>query len=174
MHWFYIMNCSENINEIQKLIVQFSHCILYTWVIGVFAHEPKRGTRVYIEYVNANSVDRATMGNLNYYLVNRSRHIIGVSGARIESVNNNGVVLLLPGKNVSRKRLEKLTQPADLRFVILDKVATRKHPNRPWKLNSELSKKGIFEFVDSRGNKIDSAKQPDEFIKKKLLAVQNH
>ena len=126
--------------------------------------EPRTGTRVSLSTIRK-APSREQTAEICTYLTNRSRQVLGVKRARIDRVTDGTFVLLLPGTKVSRENVDLLVEAASLEFYHLDNVATRRHPNRPWKLKLPASRGAPYIFLGPEGKRIDSGEDPLDFLK---------
>lgn len=125
---------------------------------GCSEMEPRHGTRVTIAFPAGKPLGRKQLMTVSQYLVTKGRLVLGVRNPRVDEVQKGSLVLLLPGRKVSLRNVRKLVDPSSIDLYHLTRVATRKSPNRPWKLKVPPSVKSGYLFVGPKGQRIDSRK----------------
>lgn len=118
--------------------------------------EPRHGTRVVIE-LEGSSASRDKIAATSRYLMKRAAGALGATRARVASVTDGSLVLLLPGKRVSRKGAERLLETSSLEFYHLKSVSTKAHPNRPWRLLPRTKADSPYIFVGPNALRVTSA-----------------
>lgn len=126
--------------------------------------EPRTGTRIVLAF-SGRAPTREQTARVSDYLVRRARYALGASRARVESVTDSSLVLLLPGKRVTRKEAAVLTERASLEFYHMKSVATRRHPDRPWELKERSTPGAPYIFVGSDAQRIDSNDPSDDLLR---------
>lgn len=133
--------------------------------IGCSEVEPPHGTRVTFACELKSAKDRQKISDLGRFLRERSTVVLGVNRARVDSVTDNSMVLMLPGKKLSNAEVGKLLDGSGLEFYHLKNVATKANPDRPWKIT--VPKKADQPFIFKNGSTIiDSRKSPKDLLTK--------
>jgi preprotein translocase subunit SecD len=115
-----------------------------------------------------------TLGQLSRYLLGRSQSVLGVDGPRVESVSARGLILLLPGRKVRRGDLDKLLERTSLEFYRLANVATKQHPERPWRIRFPKTAEEHYTFIGPDAQRLVSANEAREVLKKVVGAPANN
>jgi len=123
---------------------------------GCGGAEKGYGTRVTFDLPSDKPVSREKIAALSKYLSLRANALLEMEGARVDSVTDDSVVLLLPGRKVAAKQMEKLLSGAGLEFYHLGNVATRKHPNRPWRVKTPSGPDDAYLFTGPKAARVDS------------------
>lgn len=127
--------------------------------------EPNTGTRVTYAFPGGKPISREELSALSHYLMVRAQTDLGVAGPRVDSVTDTSLVLLLPGKKASKADVAKLTQRTSIELYHLANVATRRSPNRPWKLKVPAGREKAYLFIGPGAKRIDSAQDPGAVLK---------
>ena len=127
--------------------------------------EPSTGTRVTYAFPGGKPIAREDLPALSHYLMVRAQTELGVTGARVDSVTDTSLVLLLPGKKASKTDVAKLTQRTSIELYHLARVATRRSPNRPWKLRAPAGNSESYLFTGPDAKRIDSREEPESVLK---------
>lgn len=135
---------------------------------GCSEFEPRHGTRVTFAFDTAQPITRDQLAAVSRYLVARGRHLLNVRGPRVDSYTGHSLILLLPGKRIPESEVAKLIQPFSIELYHLSNVATRSHPNRPWKITVPSEPGGAYLFVGPNARLIDSKKDPAE-VRREIL-----
>lgn len=136
----------------------FTICIII--LQGCSDFEPKTGTKVVFTFPNNKPVSREKLAAVSRYLIARGEQVLGVRAPRVDKVTDRSLVLLLPGKTVSRKEAEQFIQSASIELYHLTSVATKNHPDRPWKIKAPSTRNGPYLFTGPNARQIDSQKDP--------------
>ncbi len=134
-------------------------------VFGCSRLGPKTGTRITFVFPKGEHIRRERLAELSRYLIMRCSGTLDVQNARVESVTNSSLVLLLPGKRVSVSDAAKILEGTGLEFYHLKKVATKAHPNRPWRLRLPTSTSGSYIFSGPDAERIDSQRHKELLLK---------
>lgn len=127
--------------------------------------EPRTGTRVTVTFGTKKPISREQLVSISKYLTTRGDLVLGVRNPRVDSVTGKSLVLLLPGKKVSKADIGKLIQPYSIELYHLGSVATDRSPNRPWKLKVPNTATGPFLFLGPNAERIDSHKDPRALLR---------
>lgn len=126
---------------------------------------PKTGTRITFAFPKGGHVRRERLAELSRYLIMRCSGVLDVHNARVESVTNDSLVLLLPGKRVSAADAAKLLKGTGLEFYHLKKVATEAHPDRLWQMRLPTRASGSYIFLGPSATRIDSQLHKELLLK---------
>ena len=126
--------------------------------------EPQHGTRVVFGFPSKTPT-REQIASVCGFLVRRARYVLGARRARVESVTESSLVLLLPAKKVSRKDAAALTERASLEFYHLKRVATALRPNRLWELKERATPDSPYIFAGPDAQRIDSSDPSDDLLR---------
>ena len=129
-------------------------------VSGCSELEPKTGTRVTISIETAKPITRPQLAAVSRYLTLRGGLLLGLSGARISSVSDDSITLLLPGKNVPREDVNRLIEPYSIELYHLTNVVTDKNPLRAWKMKPPSTPGGSYLFSGPDATLVDSRREP--------------
>lgn len=143
----------------RKCAVAVVACIAII-VQGCSEFEPRHGTKVTFAFETSKPITRAQLAAVSRYLVARGRHLLNVKGPRVDKYTGYSLTLLLPGKRIPRQELAKLIQPFSIELYHLTNVATKAHPNRPWKITVPSESGGAYLFVGPNARLIDSKRDP--------------
>ncbi|MCE5197658.1 MAG: hypothetical protein ABFD54_13670 [Armatimonadota bacterium] len=138
--------------------------VIIAVIAGCSGFEPKTGTKVTLAFQQGTDVPREKLAELCGYLVDRSKGVAAVDKPRVDSVSDDSLVLLLPGKRVSRRNVNRLIEKTSIDFYHLSAVATKKHPGRPWKLVSASGENNAYIFADHNSHRINSSSQQHELM----------
>lgn len=120
--------------------------------------EPKTGTRVVFAFPAGKKISREQLVAISQYLKTKGELVLGLKGPRVDSVDPHTLTLLLPGKKISREQINRLIEPASIELYHLSRVATRKSPDRPWRLKVPSTPKSPYFFLGPNAQRIDSLK----------------
>ena len=132
---------------------------------GCSNFEPKTGTRVTYTFPGNKPITRDTLAGVSRYLMTKGQTALGVKGPRIDSVTDISLVLLLPGKKIPAADIVKLTQATSIELYHLSNVATRRYPDRPWKLKSPSTPTKSYLFLGPEAKRVDSHKDPQALLR---------
>lgn len=110
------------------------------------------------------AISRSQLLTISNYLTTKGRLVLGVKGPRVDDVRKDYLVLLLPGKKVPAVKVKRLIEPTSIELYHLSRVATKKSPDRPWKIRVPSSVKGPYLFLGPNAQRIDSHKDPKALL----------
>jgi len=132
---------------------------------GCAQMEPTSGTRVTFVFAGDKHISRKDIVNVSHYLMARGRAVLDVPQPRVDKVTSRSLILLLPGRKVSRSDVAKLTESTSIELYHLTSVATKDHPDRPWKMKIPKSKDSAYLFTGPNAVLIDSKKDHNDLLK---------
>lgn len=138
--------------------------IAISLLAGCSEIEPKTGTRVVFTIRSARPIGREKTAELSRYLITRSEAILRVDKPRVECVEPRSITLLLPGHRVPREKVELLIESASLELYHLKTVATRKHPDRSWKLKLPKAPGAPYIFTGPDARRIESVRDKQDLL----------
>jgi len=135
---------------------------------GCSEFEPRHGTKVTFAFDTGKPVKRDQLAAISRYLIAKGRMLLGVRGPRVDDYSEHTLVLLLPGKKVPKSDVEKLIHPHSIELYHLASVATKAHPNRPWKVKIPGKPGEAYLFAGPGAQLINSIKEP-EALRREVL-----
>ncbi len=145
-----------------KLILVFLSTLA---LCGCSMLEPKSGTRIVFELPNE-GITREETADLSRYFIKQSSALLGADRARVDRVDKDELVLLLPGKSVNREDAEKLINIPNIELYKLGSVQTKNHPERHWRLIYPTLENPAYIFAGPNAIRINSEKEPQEVLKR--------
>jgi preprotein translocase subunit SecD len=148
---------------------RWSACVVVASLVlaaGCSGTRPKSGTLVTFDLPQGRQVKRERLAALSRYLIMKSAAVLDVEKARVESVDSNSLVLLLPDKNVSRAEANKLLTGTGLEFYHLKNVSSKAHPDRPWKMRAPTRSDGSYILTGPGGLRLDNRRDPKLVLSK--------
>jgi len=133
--------------------------------VGCSSLGPKTGTRITFAFPKGEHIRRERLAELSRYLIMRCSGVLDVQNARVESVTNDSLVLLLPEKRISMEDAAKLLKGTGLEFYHLERVATKSHPDRPWQMRLPTRTSGSYIFSGPDAKRIDSQRHKELLLK---------
>lgn len=127
--------------------------------------EPSTGTRVTFIFPGNKPIARDQLAAISRYLSIRGQSELGIKGPRVDSVTDTSLVLLLPGKKIPTADIAKLTQRTSIELYKLSDVATKRSPDRPWKIRPPSTPTGPYLFLGPGAKRIDSRDESDAVLK---------
>lgn len=137
---------------------------------GCSEFEPRHGTKVTFVFDAGKPVKRNQLASVSKYFISRGRMLLGVNAPRVADYSKHSLVLLLPGKKVSKSDAQKLVQPYSIELYHLANVATESNPNRPWKIKVPSTPTGPYLFVGKGARLIDSHKDSAD-VRNEVLGI---
>lgn len=139
--------------------------MLLAALTGCSEIEPGSGTRVTITVVGPKPTREQT-AELCRYLVRRSADVLNADRARVESVRDGRVFLLLPGMRITAKQADRLLDTASIEFYYLRHVASEREPDRPWRVTVPDVERASYLFAGPGGEMIDSRREPRKVLER--------
>ena len=139
-------------------------CIILA-LAGCYNLEPKTGTRVTFAFSSKQPIKRSKIAELSRYLVMRCDNVLNVKRARVETVTDDSLVLLLPGKRIPPKTVGKLLERSSIEFYHLKNVITKAHPERKWNIKMHTDGSGGYIFSGPDAQRIDSRTDNADVLK---------
>ncbi len=140
---------------------------------GCIEIEPKTGTRVTVDIKTAKPITRPQLAAVSRYLTLRGGLLLGVNGPRVASVSDYSITLLLPGKKVPKKEVDRLIEPYSIELYHLSSVATEKNPNRAWTMRAPSKAGGSYLFSGPDAAYIDSRLDPKALLAEVVDTAHN-
>lgn len=153
-------------------MVSFARCSVWVvvalvlFVAGCSSTRPKSGTLVAFDLPQGGQVKRERLAALSRYLIMKSAAVLDVENARVESVDGDSLVLLLPDKKISRADANKLLSGTGLEFYHLKNVASKAHPDRPWKMRTPTRSDGSYILTGPGALRLDNRRDPKLVLSK--------
>ncbi len=122
------------------------------------------GTLVTFAFPTGKHLSRPTVAKLSRYLVMRSGGVLGVENARVESVTESTLTLLLPDKRLVQEDIGRLLVGTGLEFYHLRGVATKQHPDRPWHIEVPARALQPYVFTGPDDRRLDSHVDVDAIL----------
>ena len=142
-------------------------CLITACFIVIFAgcseFEPQTGTKVTFSFLSGKPIKRSKIAELSRYLVMRCDSVLNLRRARVETVTDDSLVLLLPGKRIPKKEAGKLLERSSIEFYHLKNLITKGHPDRKWSIKMRDGGGYIFSGPDAQ--RIDSQTDSNDLLK---------
>ena len=165
------------IRAFKILCLMLAACIILA-LTGCSDLEPKTGTRVTFAFLSKQPLKRSKIAELSRYLVMKCDNVLNMRRARVETLTDDSLILLLPGKRVPSKEVNKLLQRSSIEFFHLKNVITKAHPERKWSIKMSVDDSGGYIFsgpdaqrIDSRTDKVDVLNEIVDYPKTKPIIV---
>lgn len=139
--------------------------LVFAALAGCSEVEPRSGTRVTLRVLE-DDAGREEIADVSRYLIRRSADVLDADRARVESVKDGRIVLLLPGVRVTRKEAARLLDTASIEFYHLKNVASEGAPDRPWRIRVPETGRASYLFAGPDAQLIDSRREPEEVLKR--------
>lgn len=152
-------------NKFARLLSGMGAVCLAAFVCGCSDIEAPTGTKVEFVSISGKPMEREKVAELSRFLIRKSSSLIGIAKPRVDSITDNSLTLLLPGKKVSRKSIAKITEQSSVEFYHLKNVITKEHPNRPWRMMYRSGERDPWVFAGPDAQRIDSQQDPEDLLK---------